>query len=195
MVVPRKYWSILGLPAKTLEAPARIIRDTVHEALKSRETSDDPKRVKDMMDMLIEAQSDGEQPLSESEVEDEVIMFLIAGHETSSNTLCWTIYELTKNPHCVEKIIEEVDRVLGDRKPEWGDLSKLKYIDWVLKECTNSLLLTRKVWVHVYLILCCSLTISFNGADFRSCHHRGRGCGRLQNRQRRTNPFNLLPVT
>ena len=43
-----------------------------------------------------------------------VFTFLFAGHETTSVSMCWTLYELAKYPQIQEKIRKEANQVLGD---------------------------------------------------------------------------------
>ena len=40
------------------------------------------------------------------------ILFLTAGYETTSTTLCFIAYNLAMNPDCQEKLIEEIDTIL-----------------------------------------------------------------------------------
>jgi len=42
--------------------------------------------------------------LSDIQLRDQIITFLIAGHETTANALTWTFYLLTQNPHVDEKL-------------------------------------------------------------------------------------------
>ncbi len=40
------------------------------------------------------------------------ILFLSAGYETTSTTLCFIAYNLAMNPDCQERLIEEIDTIL-----------------------------------------------------------------------------------
>jgi cytochrome P450 len=42
---------------------------------------------------------------------------LIAGHETTAAVLTWATFELAQAPSILQQAQEEVDRVLGDRRP------------------------------------------------------------------------------
>ena len=42
---------------------------------------------------------------------------LIAGHETTAAVLTWATFELAQRPAVLAKAQQEVDRVLGDRRP------------------------------------------------------------------------------
>ena len=59
---------------------------------------------------------------------------LIAGHETTAAVLTWSLFELTRNPSCMEAIRAEIDEVLGDREPTYEDVKDLKYVRLVIAE-------------------------------------------------------------
>ena len=51
------------------------------------------------------------------QLRDDLMTMLIAGHETTAAVLTWATFELAQRPNILKKAQEEVDRVLGDRKP------------------------------------------------------------------------------
>ncbi|CAF1524564.1 unnamed protein product, partial [Didymodactylos carnosus] len=58
----------------------------------------------------------------------------VAGHETTSTLMTWTIYCLTQNPEILLKLQNEIDSVLNGRPPTSETLSSLIYTEAVLKE-------------------------------------------------------------
>ena len=60
---------------------------------------------------------------------------MVAGHETTSVALAWTLYELAKNPLIQEKVRAEINTVLceGDELT-WDTVEELKYLENVIKE-------------------------------------------------------------
>jgi cytochrome P450 len=89
----------------------------------------------DVLSMLLVArdEDDGSQ-LSDREVRDEVMTLLLAGHETTANTLTWTWYELGRNPAALAALDAEVRRVLGDRPVTTADLPQLPWTAAVIDE-------------------------------------------------------------
>eukprot|EP01095_Lingulamoeba_sp_RSL-Kostka_P001231 TRINITY_DN11756_c0_g1_i3.p2 TRINITY_DN11756_c0_g1~~TRINITY_DN11756_c0_g1_i3.p2 ORF type:complete len:437 (+),score=134.64 TRINITY_DN11756_c0_g1_i3:1451-2761(+) len=78
-------------------------------------------RKQDILDRILENASD--QKWTNKlvlQLRDEIKTFLFAGHETSSLMLTWTLYELTQNPDCLEKVLEESKEIL--KKDENGEL-------------------------------------------------------------------------
>nr|UOU03250.1 cytochrome P450 3049E1 [Brachionus rubens] len=66
---------------------------------------------------------------------DDFVTFFIAGQETTANALSFCLFELGQNPHVLNKLREEVDRVLGDKREiSDDDLSKLEYTSAVFNE-------------------------------------------------------------
>jgi cytochrome P450/NADPH-cytochrome P450 reductase len=63
-----------------------------------------------------------------------MITFLIAGHETTSGLLSFTFYYLLKNPQAYKKAQQEVDDLIGKGPITVDHLTKLPYLNAVLRE-------------------------------------------------------------
>ncbi|OJJ48675.1 hypothetical protein ASPZODRAFT_14803 [Penicilliopsis zonata CBS 506.65] len=105
----------------------------------SRELVDDrknnPQDKKDLLNALILGRDPQTgQGLTDESIIDNMVTFLIAGHETTSGMLSFLFYYLLKNPHAYQTAQEEVDRVIGRRKITVEDLPKLPYINAVMRE-------------------------------------------------------------
>jgi cytochrome P450/NADPH-cytochrome P450 reductase len=89
----------------------------------------------DILDTMLEAtDSQTGERLSDENIRYQLVTFLIAGHETTSGLLTFTLYELLKHPEILAKAQAHVDEVLGNRAPRYEDLVKLTYLDQILKE-------------------------------------------------------------
>jgi cytochrome P450 len=60
-------------------------------------------------------------------VRDEVTTLMMAGHETTANALSWLWYLLALNPDARDRMLEEVDEVLGGRRPTLEDVARLEW--------------------------------------------------------------------
>lgn len=78
------------------------------------------------------------------QLRDEVVTLMLAGHETTANNLCWTLYLLSQHPEVEARLRREVDEVLGDRPPRLEDLPRLEYARMVRDE---SMRLYPPVWL------------------------------------------------
>jgi cytochrome P450 len=55
----------------------------------------------------------------------QVIGFLLAGYETTANTMAFLVYFLSTHPEAQQKLQQEVDDVLGGRAPTLEDIPKV----------------------------------------------------------------------
>jgi cytochrome P450 len=67
-------------------------------------------------------------------VRDQLLTMLIAGHDTSTALLSWSLYLLGKHPAALQKARDEVDAVLGAEVPTLEKVSELRYLDNVIHE-------------------------------------------------------------
>jgi cytochrome P450 len=88
----------------------------------------------DLLDVLLAARAPDGSPLTDAEICDEVATFMLAGHETTANTMSWTLALLSAYPPARQQLEAEVDSVLGDRDPEAGDADKLPWTRAVVSE-------------------------------------------------------------
>ena len=96
--------------------------------------TDAPKR-NDLLQILFSLADDDGNKLTDAELMGQVRLFMVAGHETTSMAMTWTILLLAKYPHFQEKARDEIKQFLeadGDVTVE--NLSKIKYLDNCIKE-------------------------------------------------------------
>ncbi|KAF4826625.1 Bifunctional cytochrome P450/NADPH--P450 reductase [Colletotrichum tropicale] len=94
---------------------------------------------KDQSNDLLNAMLNGRDPetgdsLSEEAIVHNIIPFLVAGHETTSGLLSFSIYYLVEHPEAMRKAREEVDRVIGDGPINVQHLQQLPFLDSVFRE-------------------------------------------------------------
>jgi cytochrome P450 len=92
--------------------------------------------VPDLLGLLVTAvdeEGDG-GTMSEREVRDQLVTLFLAGHETTSHALTWTIYLLSQHPDAMDKLQGELSRVLGGRAAEYDDLPSLPWTGQVFDE-------------------------------------------------------------
>ncbi|WP_225086569.1 bifunctional cytochrome P450/NADPH--P450 reductase [Pectobacterium colocasium] len=74
------------------------------------------------------------EKLSDENIAYQMVTFLIAGHETTSGMLSFTVYLLLTNPDVLRKARSIVDEVMGDETPRIEHLTQLRYLEQVLME-------------------------------------------------------------
>ncbi|MEO3751921.1 cytochrome P450 [Streptomyces sp. B6B3] len=74
------------------------------------------------------------QRLTDRELQDQVITFLVAGSETTASTLAFVFHLLGTHAEVEKRVHAEVDEALGDRTPGYEDLPALPYTRDVITE-------------------------------------------------------------
>ncbi|GFT86254.1 cytochrome P450 4V2 [Nephila pilipes] len=75
--------------------------------------------------------------LSDEDIGDELLSFFIAGHDTTSAAVSWTLYLLGLYPDIQNKVHEELDSIFGgdvQRPATEYDLKEMKYLKCIIKE-------------------------------------------------------------
>src|SRR6476620_4457428 len=121
--------------AEDVDFMNRMVHEIIAELRKGGEATDDKK---DMLAAMMTGvdRSTGEQ-LDDVNIRYQINTFLIAGHETTSGLLSYTLYALLKHPDILKKAYDEVDRVFGpdvNAKPTYQQVTQLTYITQILKE-------------------------------------------------------------
>ncbi|XP_037949250.1 cytochrome P450 4d2-like [Teleopsis dalmanni] len=89
-----------------------------------------------LLDLLLQSNVDG-IPLTDEDIREEVDTFTFEGHDTTTSTICFALFEISRHPQVQEKVLSEVREVLNiksDNSIKIQDLSKLKYTECVIKE-------------------------------------------------------------
>ncbi|MGB0524037.1 MAG: cytochrome P450 [Flammeovirgaceae bacterium] len=121
------WWSrILGTNKKYLkqaQASREIIRTIIRARKESQETHND------LLDMLLSIRyEDTGQGMDEEQLIDEILILVVAGHETTANALSWTLYLLANHPDKLIKLQQET----ADLSIE--ETVKHPYLNAVIKE-------------------------------------------------------------
>lgn len=78
------------------------------------------------------------EEVKSSQLRDDLLSMLVAGHETTAAVLTWTLYLLTKHPDVMARVQEEIDTNLGEKAQTGNvtmdDLFGLTYLRWCVAE-------------------------------------------------------------
>ncbi|KXJ93884.1 bifunctional unspecific monooxygenase/NADPH--hemo protein reductase [Microdochium bolleyi] len=122
-----KYWEDIELLRNTADK-------VLQERKEARARGDEHVRKDLLTAMLDGVDSRTGQKMSDSSIIDNLVTFLIAGHETTSGLLSFAMYSLLKKPEYYRKAQEEVDRVCGKGPITVDQMTKLPYIEAILRE-------------------------------------------------------------
>ncbi|WP_034267528.1 cytochrome P450 [Haloechinothrix halophila] len=110
------------------------LRGVVDGLISSRRAESAGREDTDLLDALLAARDDDGNPLDEQQIRDELMTFLLAGHETTANALAWTLLLLSRHPAARDRLVAEVDDVLSGRPATAADMNKLEWTSAVLSE-------------------------------------------------------------
>ncbi len=88
----------------------------------------------DVLSLILNQRNDGGALLSDDDLQNEVVTFVLAGHETTAAALTWTWYLLAQHPEVAARLHAELDEVLGERPATLEDVPGLRYTTDVFKE-------------------------------------------------------------
>lgn len=97
----------------------------IHEVIRQRRSADDLDSRTDILSMLLTAEADDGERLTDRELRDELVTLLLAGHETTANSLAWAFERLTRNPVAYERLEAAVREDAEDKDEQ---------IEWVTQE-------------------------------------------------------------
>lgn len=122
----------------------RAVQAMTQERLSRDQEPDQP----DMLDLLLAVRDDQGGGLSQQQVRDQMVTFIVAGHETVASALTWSWALLAAHPQWQQALQEEADAVLGDRLPTIEDYEHLRVAraihDEALRLYPPAWLITRK---------------------------------------------------
>lgn len=125
----------IGKPKRPRFQEALVVLDEIVFELIQQRRKRPSTTQNDLLDLLIQARyEDSGEGMSDQQIRDEVMSLLIAGHETTANTLGWLWVLLAQHPEVVAQIEVELAAVLNGRSPTVTDFPQLVQCDKVIKE-------------------------------------------------------------
>jgi cytochrome P450 len=137
LMAPYPYWRWFRTPAdrrlgKHLAALARAVDGFIAQA-RSRMEREPRLRTEptNLIEAMIAARDTEGSGLEDSDVAGNVLTMLLAGEDTTANTLAWCIYLLSRNPQALARARDEARAVLGaGRLPgRYEQLAQLSYVE------------------------------------------------------------------
>lgn len=114
----------------------KYINGLLTEMIEERRNSAESKQ--DLLAWLMDARDDEDQPMSDTQLLDEIRTLYLAGHETTATTLSWTWHLLAQNPDAYARLEAEIAEVLQGRLPTADDVQRLPYTNAVIKEALRA---------------------------------------------------------
>jgi len=88
----------------------------------------------DLLSRYLTLKDENEQPFSDAYLRDIILNIMIAGRDTTAQTLTWCFFLLSQNERVFEKLREEIATELGDKTPTYDNVRTLRYLQAVIDE-------------------------------------------------------------
>jgi cytochrome P450 len=121
-------------PWARMQRAARKLDTLIYAEISRRRATGE--RGHDILSLLLDAQDEDGNTLSDLQVRDEVMTLLFAGHDTTTSTVSFMFYELARHPHVLARLLAEQDAQLIDGHPTAAQLmsGELTELEMVLDE-------------------------------------------------------------
>lgn len=110
------------------------LKSLTNDVIHSRRTNG-KRDIPDLLDMLIAGvDPETKRQMNNKDVRDNLLAFIVAGHETTSLALSWALYLLALHPDIQDRARQEAQSVLQGRICEGADVAQLPYIRQIIDE-------------------------------------------------------------
>ncbi|WP_295045840.1 cytochrome P450 [uncultured Paracoccus sp.] len=133
---------VMGLPG-WIPRPGRMLsrgglqrmKQIADHAISARAQAPRTEGTLDLLDLLLDA-ADPEtgRAMTRDELRDNLLTFIVAGHETTALTLAWALYLCAFDPAVQDRAAAEARAALGDRAATAADLDALPLIQRIVNE-------------------------------------------------------------
>jgi cytochrome P450 len=129
-------YSNLPVAHEELRAASENLRQLIEALVAVRlsaKAGEEP--ISDILQSIIDAKHsvDG-KAFSFREIVDQVMVFFLAGHETSASALTWALFMLSQQPHLADAVRLEVEAIAPDRPLAYDDVGKLAFTRTIFLE-------------------------------------------------------------
>jgi cytochrome P450 len=115
-------------PVGVTRVALRLLDTATYGVLSERRRAEDLAERSDILSLLLGVRDEDGTALTEQELRDELVTLLLAGFETTANSLSWTWERLLRTPHAHEALLEAVRA--GEEAEE--------RIEWTIQEGMRS---------------------------------------------------------
>ena len=127
----------------------KFIVTAVQKAIDDRRNEPEQDKYKDFLTLMINAHKldkpdnaetvenlnvTDKRPLTDAEILANASTMFLAGHDSTATLQTWIAYCLATNIDVQNRLLAEIDKELGDKKPEYDNVAHLPYLDMVVSE-------------------------------------------------------------
>ncbi|MFA4928946.1 MAG: cytochrome P450 [Patulibacter sp.] len=93
---------------KSVQRRLKAVDDILLPEIARRREASDLEERGDILSLLLQATDEDGRPMSDRELRDELMTLLVAGHETTANSLSWALERLIRHPDALQRLQDEV---------------------------------------------------------------------------------------
>ena len=110
----------------------------IFREIEARRRSNDAEGREDILSLLLQTRYEDGSPLTDQQIRDELVVMLMAGHETTATALAWAFERILSLPDVERRLREELDTIVGNSALSAAHLPQMEYLDAVVKESLGS---------------------------------------------------------
>ena len=142
IVAPFPYWRWLKLPAdRRLDralVEVRRIQDRLVAEARTRLAAlpEEARQPKNFLEAMLLAKDDEGKLFSDEIIHGNVLTMLLAGEDTTANTIAWIVHRLCERPDVIERARGEIDSVMGEHlvAPDFESAHRFPFLDAIVNE-------------------------------------------------------------
>lgn len=127
----KRWWFYFSGKIKNTLKLTQEARDILNTIIEERRNSD--KVYDDLLDMLLTSKYDDGSVMDNEQLIDEILILFVAGHETTSNALTFSVVLLALHPEIQEQVYQEVSETPDDLPPI-EQIAKFQYTKQCIEE-------------------------------------------------------------
>ena len=135
-----RFWSYLSVPRwmptphnRRFYQALQLLDDFVYGIIEERRRN--PEDKSDLLTLLLAAADQNTSSKAGNKLlRDQVLSIILAGHDTTANSLAWSWITLSRHPEVARRLKQEVDSVLGRRLLSFEDIGQLTYTKMTFDE-------------------------------------------------------------
>lgn len=110
------------------------MKSVADQAIEARQKQG-PRDIPDLLDLLLAGEDpETKRTMNTAELRDNLLTFIVAGHETTALSLSWALYLCAFDQDVQNKARQEIKSVCGDHPATGGDVENLPYIRMIIEE-------------------------------------------------------------
>jgi cytochrome P450 family 135 len=119
-------------PVGPIKRMVAHLDEHLYAVIAARRAGSDTRTRTDILSLLLATRDEEGQPMTDEELRDELLTLVLAGHETTANSLAWAFERLLRTPHAYDRLRQEV-RSCGER-----EAAEAPYVEATIHEAMRS---------------------------------------------------------